>query len=277
MAAVLAAGPTAVASHLSAAVVWEFRGTSPEGVEITVSGRRPRLDRVLVHRVDAVPEPDRCCVGGIPVTSAARTLVDLSGSWTRGQLVGRARRDAPPARHQPRRGRAVREPARPGARSAPGRDRSPRRRTPGCLRDRREPPRAADLPAARRSGRRPPDPSVRSHGGRSTVPARLREERSPDSRPVRQAGRAPTMEARGPTRSSTWKSTASTPTGCSPTFIATAAGTRCSSPPAGRRCTSPNGPCLPRSSTASRAFSRGFDVSTLPDPGPSGVWTEIRQ
>ena len=86
MAAVLAAGPTAVASHLSAAVVWEFRGTSPEGVEITVSGRRPRLDRVLVHRVDAVPESDRCFVGGIPVTSAARTLIDLSGSWTRGQL-----------------------------------------------------------------------------------------------------------------------------------------------------------------------------------------------
>jgi len=76
MAAVLAAGPRAVLSHRSAAVLWESRGTSRSAVEVTAPGhcRRPRIeshrtvlavDEVTTHR-------------GIPVTTVARTLFYLA-------------------------------------------------------------------------------------------------------------------------------------------------------------------------------------------------------
>ncbi len=50
MAACLAGGSHAVASHRSAAALWELRGVEHPPLEITVVAARPRLDRVLVHR-----------------------------------------------------------------------------------------------------------------------------------------------------------------------------------------------------------------------------------
>src|SRR5204863_7233544 len=67
LAAVLSAGPSAVASHLSAAALWAFRQVTPDWAEITVDAGRPRLTGILVHRVDKFPDADRCEVRGIPV------------------------------------------------------------------------------------------------------------------------------------------------------------------------------------------------------------------
>jgi very-short-patch-repair endonuclease len=86
LAAVLSAGPTAVASHLSAGVLWGLRQMTPDWVEITVTGYERQLRRVRVHRVGSLPEEDLSVVRGIPVTTVARLLVDLSAFWSPGQL-----------------------------------------------------------------------------------------------------------------------------------------------------------------------------------------------
>ena len=75
LAAVLAAGDGAAASHRAAAVVWGALDEAP--VELVVPYRRkPRLDgNVLVHRTrDPIPVHVR---HGIPVTTPTRMLVDL--------------------------------------------------------------------------------------------------------------------------------------------------------------------------------------------------------
>jgi very-short-patch-repair endonuclease len=80
MAAVLAAGDEAVASHATAAALWRFEGFRPGsiGLEVTVRrGRRPRLERVTVHATSRLRTEDRCHRDRIPVTSAARTVCDL--------------------------------------------------------------------------------------------------------------------------------------------------------------------------------------------------------
>jgi hypothetical protein len=78
LAAVLSIGPGAVLSHVSAAVVWgllEDRG-GPAHVSVARQVRSRRGIRVhSVRRLDAC---DRTCEAGIPVTTAARTILDLA-------------------------------------------------------------------------------------------------------------------------------------------------------------------------------------------------------
>lgn len=77
LAAVLACGPDALLSHRAAAVLWAMRRTSP-GIDVTVprsGGARPGI---LVHRSRSLTREDRAVVDAIPVTSPARTLVDLA-------------------------------------------------------------------------------------------------------------------------------------------------------------------------------------------------------
>ena len=79
LAACLAGGPTAHASFRAAAALWELEGFSHEDLEITVSRkRRARLPGVVVHQsaVWGTAHSDRR--GGIPVTSMARTLCDIT-------------------------------------------------------------------------------------------------------------------------------------------------------------------------------------------------------
>jgi hypothetical protein len=82
LAAVLAAGDGAVASHMSAAALWRLDGlVRPDPpVEVTVTRpRHPRAVPGIVHRtVDLGPadvEPQQL----IPRTTAARTLLDIAG------------------------------------------------------------------------------------------------------------------------------------------------------------------------------------------------------
>lgn len=121
MAAALAAGPSAVVSHGSAAAVhrFEFGGRRPD-VELTLprnaSDARARPLGVTVHRSRDLGSLDVVSKSGVLVTSPARTLVDLAGRlgrnlteklldegiigrrWTAREVeraLGRARRNLP--------------------------------------------------------------------------------------------------------------------------------------------------------------------------------------
>lgn len=75
LAACLAAGPAAVVSHRSAAVVWGISGFRPGRIEITVppgAGNRNPLARVHRSAVSGVRRD------GLPVTRPARTISDLA-------------------------------------------------------------------------------------------------------------------------------------------------------------------------------------------------------
>lgn len=80
LAACLAAGPFAVASHRSAAALFGLSGISRGTVEIAVPrGRSHRSELAIVHQARELPPGDVTRIDGIPVTRPARTLVDLAG------------------------------------------------------------------------------------------------------------------------------------------------------------------------------------------------------
>jgi very-short-patch-repair endonuclease len=78
---VLAAGPGAVLSHRDAAAL---HGIRPPGnhrrTEVTTPARAASTPRLQIHRTTTLDPRDATAVGGIPVTSIARTLVDLAGT-----------------------------------------------------------------------------------------------------------------------------------------------------------------------------------------------------
>jgi len=76
LAAVLAAGPGAVLSHRSAAALWGLRDAGPVRPEVTVARRR-RRPRIITHRI-ALAADEMTVERGIPVTTPARTLLDLA-------------------------------------------------------------------------------------------------------------------------------------------------------------------------------------------------------
>lgn len=79
LAAVLACGPGAVLSHRSAGALWKLRPWRSPIVEVTVpreSAPRPR--RTIVHRTRHLPATQVTTLDGLPVTTVARTLLDLA-------------------------------------------------------------------------------------------------------------------------------------------------------------------------------------------------------
>lgn len=79
LAAVLACGPRAVLSHRTAAALHELRGTAAVLIDVTVPGRSNRTHRGLrVHRSVTLTDKDVTVAQGIPVTSIARTQLDLA-------------------------------------------------------------------------------------------------------------------------------------------------------------------------------------------------------
>lgn len=82
MAAVLACGEAALLSHQSAAHLWEIGGTDRGNAPVHVSVRagRPAPRGVRVHRVRAIRPAEVTTVDEVPVTTPARTLLDLSAS-----------------------------------------------------------------------------------------------------------------------------------------------------------------------------------------------------
>jgi predicted transcriptional regulator of viral defense system len=79
LAAVKACGPGAVLSHWSAAELWGFVDEQGRQPHVTVVGSATRLlPGVAVHRTAALDSRDRARYRGVPVTAAARTLLDLA-------------------------------------------------------------------------------------------------------------------------------------------------------------------------------------------------------
>jgi hypothetical protein len=76
MAGVLAAGPGAVLAGRSAAALWRMRDSARPVVEV-VSPRRLALPGIEAHRI-ALPDDEVTIEAGIPVTTPARTLLDLA-------------------------------------------------------------------------------------------------------------------------------------------------------------------------------------------------------
>lgn len=83
-----------MASHRSAAALWCLRGADrPPVVEVTVPGAaRHRLAGVVVHRSAQLPSCDVTRRSAVPVTTPARTLLDLGAVAP--QLVEAAMEDA---------------------------------------------------------------------------------------------------------------------------------------------------------------------------------------
>ena len=78
--ACLDAGPEAVASHRTAAVLYGVSGFRPGPIAITVPVRLSgRSEVATVHRARSLPRTDLARVDRIPVTAPARLLVDLAG------------------------------------------------------------------------------------------------------------------------------------------------------------------------------------------------------
>jgi very-short-patch-repair endonuclease len=87
MGAVLACGSHALLSHRSAAELWEIRPLGAGPIEVSVPIRaKPRVRGVVVHRRRALASSDRRIHLGIPVTSPARTLIDLASRFTAPRL-----------------------------------------------------------------------------------------------------------------------------------------------------------------------------------------------
>jgi hypothetical protein len=91
-AACIWAGEGALVSHRTAAALHALEGIRPprpgEPIELTVPfGRIRRAPGVLVHRSRRLEHGDKTVIGGIAVTSLARTLIDLSSSLDERRLA----------------------------------------------------------------------------------------------------------------------------------------------------------------------------------------------
>jgi hypothetical protein len=80
LAAVFACGRGAVLSHRDAAALWELRQSSSAYIEVTVPSRngRRRQRGIRIHRTGRLRPDEVTLRHGIPVTTVARTLLDLA-------------------------------------------------------------------------------------------------------------------------------------------------------------------------------------------------------
>jgi len=82
MAAVLVCGEGGALSHWSAAALWQLwpKGDGRVSMEVsTPGGAHPRVAGVRVHRVRSLQSDEVTKLDGIPITTVARTLLDLAG------------------------------------------------------------------------------------------------------------------------------------------------------------------------------------------------------
>lgn len=81
-AAALCCGPRAVVSHRSAAALWEL--LPPPGkatpVDITDPGHNRRMRGIRSHRVAKLGDEDVTVVDGVPITTVARTILDIAAT-----------------------------------------------------------------------------------------------------------------------------------------------------------------------------------------------------
>jgi hypothetical protein len=80
LAAVLACGPGAVLSHRSAAAHWELLRTEQTRADVTTPRTRRAIPGIRLHRSRSLDEKDTTTHEGIPITTIARTLLDLAAT-----------------------------------------------------------------------------------------------------------------------------------------------------------------------------------------------------
>lgn len=78
LAGVLASGPRALLSHFSAAWLQGLLATEPVPVHVTTPVPRKGRGSLRLHHSRTLGEADRALAAGIPVTSVARTSLDLA-------------------------------------------------------------------------------------------------------------------------------------------------------------------------------------------------------
>jgi very-short-patch-repair endonuclease/predicted transcriptional regulator of viral defense system len=87
VAAVLAVGPGATLSHASAAALWGIRPRGRGSIDVTVARRVKPRRGIRIHAVRALAPSDVTRHKGIPVTTPARTLLDLADVLPRRALA----------------------------------------------------------------------------------------------------------------------------------------------------------------------------------------------
>jgi very-short-patch-repair endonuclease len=87
-AAVLACGPGAMISHASAAEAWDIRPSAAAVIHVTVPNRSGhRRPGIRVHRPRELRADETTTLHGLPITTPARTLLDLAGAGLRGRRL----------------------------------------------------------------------------------------------------------------------------------------------------------------------------------------------
>ena len=86
LAAVLACGPGAVLSHRSAAAHWELLPTDQARIDVTAPRSRDGGPGIRLHTSRSLDDNDTATHEGIPITSIARTLLDLAATVRPGRL-----------------------------------------------------------------------------------------------------------------------------------------------------------------------------------------------
>jgi very-short-patch-repair endonuclease len=87
LAAVLAVGDGAVLSHRDAAGLHDLRPANHSRTDVTTTRNRSDEPGIHVHRTRVLDAEDVTHVSGIPVTTVARTLLDLAGQVPRDHLA----------------------------------------------------------------------------------------------------------------------------------------------------------------------------------------------
>jgi len=87
-AAVLACGDGAVLSHASAAAAWEIRPSASGLIDVSVNrGGRTRRPGIRLHCRRFLPATDITQIDGLPITTPARTVLDLAADGLRGRKL----------------------------------------------------------------------------------------------------------------------------------------------------------------------------------------------
>lgn len=87
LAAVLAVGPGAALSHRDAAGLHDLRAANHARIDVSTAGKAGSSAKIAVHRTRTLDAQDVTTLRGIPVTTVARTLVDLAGVVPRDHLT----------------------------------------------------------------------------------------------------------------------------------------------------------------------------------------------
>jgi hypothetical protein len=86
LAAVLACGDGAVLSHAAAGALWGLRPSAAARIDVTVATAAGRNDPTLRPHRSALPAGETTALHGIPVTTPARTILDLAATLQRRPL-----------------------------------------------------------------------------------------------------------------------------------------------------------------------------------------------